>query len=249
MELRRLLPDPETVDVAAAYSNLDLGARSPARRPWLGCNFIASVDGRATWEGKSGGLGGAADREIFARLRCSADAVMAGTHTVRVERYGRLVHDPARRADRERQGLAPDPVAVLVTRTGDLPVEAPLFSDPAQPILAYGPDMTADPPGAAPTTVIRMPEVTLAAVVADLRARGIRSVMCEGGPRLFSGLLHEGVVDELFLTVSPALAGGGAAPAITVGMPLPELARLILESVHEHDEFLFLRYLIDGAAR
>jgi riboflavin biosynthesis pyrimidine reductase len=249
MELRRLLPDPETVDVAIAYSNLDLGARAPERRPWLGCNFIASVDGRATWEGRSGGLGGPADKEIFARLRCSADAVMAGTHTVRIERYGRLVHDPARRADRQRQGLAPDPVAVLVTRSGDLPLEAPLFSDPEQPILAYGPMTTPDPPGAAPTTVIRMSEVTLTAVAADLRARGIRSVLCEGGPRLFSGLLHEGVVDELFLTVSPALAGGGDAPAITVGMPLPELARLLIESVHEHESFLFLRYLIDGTVR
>jgi riboflavin-specific deaminase-like protein len=246
MELRRLLPDPETVDVAAAYSSLELGARAPAGRPWVGCNFVATADGRATWDGRSGGLGGPADREIFARLRCSADAIMAGTQTVRVERYGRLVHDPSRRADRERQGLAPDPIAVLVTRSGDLPMEAPLFADPAQTIVAYGPEMTADPPGAAPTTVVRLPEVTFAAVFADLHARGVRSVLCEGGPRLFSALLSEHVVDELFLTIAPALAGGGAADPITMGAPLPTLARLIVESIHEHDDFLFLRYLVGG---
>jgi riboflavin biosynthesis pyrimidine reductase len=246
MVLRRLLPDPETVDVAVAYSGLGVDARAPEGRPWVGCNFIASADGRATWEGRSGGLGGAADREIFARLRCSTDAIMAGTNTVRVERYGRLVHDPDRRADRERQGLAPDPIAVLVTRSGDLPLEAPLFSDPHQRILVYGPEVTADPPGPAPTTVVRLPEVTFAAALADLRERGVRSVLCEGGPRVFSGLLSEHVVDELFLTISPALDGGGAADPITMGAPLPELARLMIESIHEHDDFLFLRYLVDG---
>jgi riboflavin biosynthesis pyrimidine reductase len=247
MELRRLLPDAATIDVAAAYGDLRLAERAPEARPWVGCNFIASADGRATWEGKSGGLGGPADREIFARLRCAADAIMAGTHTVRIERYGRLVDDPARRADRERQGLDPDPAAVLVTRSGDLPLEAPLFADPAQRIFVYGPETVADPPGEAQVTVTRLPEVTLHAALADLRARhGIRTVLCEGGPSLFSGLLHEGVVDELFLTVSPELAGGGAAPTITTGPPLAELAPLGIESIHEHDDFLFLRYRIGG---
>jgi riboflavin biosynthesis pyrimidine reductase len=244
MELRRLLPDPGTLDVAEAYGDLRLGDRAGATRPWVVANFISSADGRATWDGRSGGLGGPADREIFGRLRCAADAILAGTHTVRVERYGRLVADPGRRADRERQGLAPDPAAVLVTRSGDLPLEAPLFADPEQPIFVYGPETLADPPGAAaPVTVTRLPEVTLAAALADLRTRhGIRSMLCEGGPRLFAGLLHERVIDELFLTLAPKLAGGGAATTITSGAPLPELAGLALASLHEHDGFLFLRY-------
>jgi len=170
MKLRRLLPAPATVDLAEAYGDLRLGDRAHADRPWVVANFISAADGRATWNGKSGALGGPADKEIFARLRCAADAILAGTQTVRVERYGRLVHDPQRRADRERQALAPDPVAVLVTRSGDLPLEAPLFADPEQPILVYGPEMLADPPDAiAPVTVTRLPEVTLAAVLADLR--------------------------------------------------------------------------------
>jgi riboflavin biosynthesis pyrimidine reductase len=245
MDLRRLLPDAAVLDVAAAYGDLRLGERAPDGRPWLGCNVIASADGRATWEGKSGGLGGPADREVFARLRCSVDAIMAGTHTVRVERYGRLVADPVRRADRERQGLAPDPAAVLVTRSGDLPLEAPLFSDPAQPIFVYGPTTLADPAGEAPVIVTRLQDVTPAAALADLRQRhGIRSVLCEGGPTLFSGLLHENVVDELFLTVAPKLAGGGAAHGITSGPPLDEFAPLAIESIHEHDHFLFLRYRV-----
>jgi riboflavin-specific deaminase-like protein len=244
MEVRRLLPEPATLDVAEAYGELRLGDRAHAARPWVAANFISSVDGRATWDGKSGALGGPADREIFARLRCATDAILAGTHTVRVERYGRLVADPNRRAERERQGLAPDPAAILVTRSGDLPLEAPLFADPAQPIFVYGPEVLADPPdAAAPVTVTRLPQVTFAAVLADLRARhGIRSVLCEGGPSLFAGLLHEGMIDELFLTLAPKLAGGGAATTIASGPPLPELAGLTLASLHEHDSFLFLRY-------
>ena len=243
MKLRRLLPDPPaTLDVAEAYGALNLAARAPAGRPWIGCNFISTADGRATWEGKSGGLGGPADKEIFARLRCSVDAVLAGNQTVRVERYGRLVDDPDRRADRAAQGLQPDPVAVLITRSGHLPIEAPLFSDPAQHIIVYGPSTVADPPGEAPVTVVRLDDVTPGAVAADLGARGIRSVMCEGGPTLFSGLLHANVVDELFVTISPALAGGGGAPSIATGAPLEDLQAMRIESIHEHEDFLFLRY-------
>jgi riboflavin-specific deaminase-like protein len=242
MQLRRLHPDPAPVELAEAYTGLNLGERAPAGRPWIGCNFIATADGRASWDGKSGGLGGPADKEIFARLRNSVDAILAGNQTVRVERYGRLVDRPERREDRVRQGLAADPVAILISRSGDLPLEAPLFSDPAQEIVVYGPPATPDPPGEAPCTVVRMEEVTPAAVAADLGARGIRSVMCEGGPTLFSGMLHAGVVDELFLTISPGLAGGGGAPTLTTGMPLEDLQRMRIESIHEHDDFLFLRY-------
>jgi riboflavin biosynthesis pyrimidine reductase len=70
----------------------------------------------------------------------------------------------------------------------------------------------------------------------------VRALLCEGGPTVFGALLHEDLVDELFLTVSPSLAGGGMDPTITRGPELPEVAELELIWVLEHDGALFLRY-------
>jgi 5-amino-6-(5-phosphoribosylamino)uracil reductase len=69
----------------------------------------------------------------------------------------------------------------------------------------------------------------------------VRSLLCEGGPSLFSALLLADLVDELFLTFAPKLVGGDAT-AITTGSPLPELRDVRLVSALEQDGTLFLRY-------
>jgi riboflavin biosynthesis pyrimidine reductase len=61
---------------------------------------------------------------------------------------------------------------------------------------------------------------------------------------VFGAMLREGLVDELFLTLSPRLTGGGISPAITSGPELPELAELELLWVHERGGALFLRYAL-----
>ena len=132
MRLNRLLPEPGELETDELAGILGLADRAPADRPYLIANMVSSADGRATLAGRSGQMGGEADRELFQALRTCVDAVLAGTATVRVERYGRLVRDPQRRARRAAAGLEPDPLAALVTRRGDVPWEAPLFADPEQ---------------------------------------------------------------------------------------------------------------------
>ena len=63
------------------------------------------------------------------------------------------------------------------------------------------------PDVAAPVEVVRLAECTPAAALADLRARGVRALLSEGGPTLFRGFLAAGLVDELFLTLTPLLTG------------------------------------------
>jgi riboflavin biosynthesis pyrimidine reductase len=76
------------------------------------------------------------------------------------------------------------------------------------------------------------------------REHGIRSLLSEGGPTLFNGLLREGLVDELFLTIAPLLAGGGTEPALTTGRPLPKPATLDPLWVLERNGSLYLRYAV-----
>jgi riboflavin-specific deaminase-like protein len=234
------------VTAAEAISGLRLGERAPAQRPYLVANFISSADGKAAFRGRSGPLGNAADREIFRRLRTQVDAVLVGSGTLRAERYGRLVRDPDLRADREAEGLAPDPLACVVTRTLNLPLDIPLFQDPDQPSVIFTP--SEEPlEGAGPSVQVervRAEELTMTTVVETLRARHeVRSILCEGGPTIFGVLLGEELVDELFLTLAPKIAGSGE-PTIVEGMPLSELVELELVWTLESEGALFQRYRV-----
>jgi riboflavin-specific deaminase-like protein len=216
--------------------------RAHAERPYVYVNMVATVDGRATLDGRSAGLGDDADLAMLLELRTLADAVLIGTGTLRAEGYDRLVRDPARRARRQAAGQAEDPTAVVLSRALDVPWEAGLFAAAEQPVLVYSGLAGAAPAVAAPVELVILPEATPARALADLRARGVRSLLCEGGPTLNRALLEAGVVDELFLTLAPLLTGDESEPAIVAGGRLGASAPLELRWVLRAGSELFLRY-------
>src|SRR5947209_2791112 len=130
MEFRQLLPTPAAVDVDELLAALDLAASAPPERPYLIVNFVASVDGRATLGGRSGQLGDDGDHAMFHGLREQVDAVMAGTGTLRVERYGRILGKPERRQRRATRGFSPEPLACMITRSGEIPEDIPILNEP-----------------------------------------------------------------------------------------------------------------------
>ena len=241
MQFDRLYPDAGPLDAADVPAALAFGARAPVDRPLVAVNMVATLDGRVTIGGVSGPIGGDGDHALFHALRGSVDAVLAGTRTVAQETYGRLVRSPERRAARARLGLAEDPLALLVTRSGDVPWQAPMFAAPEQRILVVGP--VEDPPDVtAALEVVRCADPSPSDALRAAAQRGVRSVLCEGGPSLNRSLLEAGVVDELFLTLAPLLSAEPDAPAIVAGPPLEPPARLSLRWVLRHGDELFLRY-------
>jgi riboflavin biosynthesis pyrimidine reductase len=205
--------------------------------------MIASADGRAAIDGRSQGLGGDADLELLLELRAIADAVLIGTGTLRAEGYDRLVKRAERRERRRAAGLAEDPLAVVLSRRFDVPWDAGLFQAPEQPVLVYtGVDAGEPPDVPAPVEVVRLEVPGLTEMLADLRARGVRALLSEGGPTMHGALWAAGVVDELFLTVAPLITGDDGEPSIVEGGRLPEAARLELLSVDRAGSELFLRY-------
>jgi riboflavin-specific deaminase-like protein len=218
--------------------------RAPEDRPFLYLNMVASADGRAAFEGRTEGLGSAADTLLLTELRALADAVLLGTGTVRAEGYGRLVRNPDRVARREAVGLPATPTAVLISRSFDIPWRAGLFKAADQPVIVYTSADAVPPQVDAPLEVVRLEDPTPQAAMADLRSRGVRSLLCEGGPTLNSALLEAGVVDELFLTLSPMLTGEPDALRIVEGKGLPEPAQLALEWALRHEQELYLRYSV-----
>ncbi len=207
--MERLLPDPGSTTAAEQYSRLDLAALAPPERPYVVTNFALTLDGRATIGGRSGPIGDRTDSAVLHRLRTQVDAVMIGAGTMRAERYGRIVPDSDLRSHRERaEKLAPDPLAVIVSDTLDLPWDAGLFTSGFGQVLILT-SSDADPPDVATDVNVERHEgrLDLARALATLHEeRGVRAVLCEGGPHLHANLVAAGLVDEMFVTLAPKLA-------------------------------------------
>ena len=242
--LRRILPEHAELTPTEAIAGLGLGGRAPPERPYLVLNMVATADGKAALGGRTKGLSGPTDRRVFRELRTQADAVMVGAGTARTERYGPLVRDPALREKRRREGLAPDPLACLVSGRLDLPGDLPLLRDPDSRVVVLTASRAALPEVPARVEYLREPGAPLhvSSLLGRLRGElGVRSVLCEGGPTLNASLLREGLVDELFLTLSPMLIGGARGLTIVAGEPLPAPVELELLWLLESGGHLFLR--------
>ncbi|MGY1591329.1 dihydrofolate reductase family protein [Geodermatophilus sp. SYSU D00708] len=237
--MRRLVPGPaEDLDDAA----LAEAYRLPAGRS-LRVDFVASLDGAITVGGRSAGLGSPGDKRVFRTLRALADVVLVGAGTAATEGYRPVAADPAVTALRtalgrpasapiavvsRRASLAPGdrlavPSTLLVTCAAADPARRAALADAGVTVLVCGED-----------------DVDLPRALDELAGRGLEQVLCEGGPALLSSALAAGVVDELDLTVAPALVGAGE-PHLLPG-PLPDAVRLELRQVLEEDGVLFTRY-------
>lgn len=222
--MRRLLPDPGPTTVAEQLAGYHPGEEAREERPLVGMNFVATVDGRATIEGRSGPIGSDADTEMLVGLRKRFDAVMIGAGTMRAERYG-----PMKR------------LMVLVSGRLDLPWDAPLFTSEGEVLIFTSTE--AEPPETAATVeVVRHPgAVNLTEAMRHLRReRGVRALLSEGGPHLHEQMQADGLVDDLFLTIAPKLSGG-EAPRILEG-PLPAVIDFELAWLLEEEGELFARY-------
>ena len=240
--VRRLLPEATETTIAEQLAMLDLEPLARPERPYLILNFATTLDGRAAINGRSGPIGSATDTEMLQRLRTRVDAVMIGAGTMRAERYGRIVSDPNFRAYRERTGLAHDPLGVIISNRLELPWDAGLFTDGGGRVVIFTASDQEPPETATPVTVVRHPEgVDLDRVMEWLRVeRGLRSVLCEGGPTLHGRLREGGLADELFLTIAPKIAGG-EGPRVLEGA-LPDVDNVELAWLLESESELFARY-------
>jgi riboflavin biosynthesis pyrimidine reductase len=245
MQFRRAVPPGPAASAESLYTGLRLGDGAGARRPYVVCNFVSSADGKATSSGRTAALGGDGDRAIFHLLRTQVDALLVGTGTLAIERYGALVRQPAMAAIRRREARPSQPLAVVVSRSGEIPFDIPLFAAPEAKVALYAPAATAVPEFvAAQVAVHRLPDDgdPLTAVLGSLRREhDVRSLLLEGGPILFNAMLAEDLVDEMFLTLAPALVGGGEM-GITGGPSLPEAIALQLVWALEREGHLFVRY-------
>lgn len=218
-------------------------------------NFVSSIDGVAAIGGvemSSAAISGgaSADRSMMALLRAVADAVVVGAGTVR-EHGGPWTAEKAYPPGAEsfarlRAGISASesPTLVVVTASGELPGEHPALADAIVVTTSAGARSLAQARVGEVIDVGDVEAVDGAIVIDRLRERGYQRILTEGGPRLMGAMLEASAVDQLFLTVSPKLIGGGPERS-----PLTDETDLLerevgaqLLSIRRSEDYLFLRY-------
>src|SRR5699024_4833460 len=178
-------------------------------------NFVSSLDGAVTRDGRSGGLGDDADHRVFELLRRWADVVLLGAGTARDEGYGAMALPEESVRWRLAHGLAPQPVFALVSQRLALDPVSPIFADaPARPLVLTVECVPAGRRAAVAAVADVAPggwgEGGPRRVREELRRRDLLRIRSEGGPTLFGAFLAAGAVDELCLTLAPTLEAGPA---------------------------------------
>ena len=194
----------------------------------LRAGFVLSADGGSAVGGGSRGLQSPADQAVFAALRAVSDAVVVGAGTARAEGYGPVRVRPEGRQWRSSHGRSEAPALVLVSRSLELDPDDRCFTGPAVVVTcaAADPGRRAALEAVTDVVVAGDDHVELPAALRALRERGLRRLICEGGPTLLTALLTAGLVDELCLTTAPVLLG--TAPTLLVqALPAPLDLRLV----------------------
>jgi riboflavin biosynthesis pyrimidine reductase len=201
--------------------------------------------------GLSAGLSSAADKRVFDILRRLCDAVLVGAGTVRAEGYGAMRLERAALEWRCARGLAEHPVFAIVSGALHLDPGSAVFAEaPVRPVVVTA----AASAGAKKDALSRVADVLVCGVekveptimLGELAKRGLRQVLCEGGPTLFGTLLAADCVDELCLTISPQIEAG-AARRIAAGA-IPRARRMVLRHALVSGSTLLLRYLREREA-
>lgn len=232
---------------AAALRELYAYPDPVPERGWVRASMVATVDGSAAGgDGLSGSISNPDDRLMLATLRALSDVVLVGAGTAGDEGYRRTRPNPGFVQQRAALGQHPAPPVAVVTRSGRVP--AALLDGPGVvdgvPRVLVATTATARPGlvqtlGEEAVLACGDDDVELHRVVAALAERGMRRILCEGGPTLLGSVAAAGLLDELCLTTSPVLAGGDG-PRVLAGPPADRPLRLEHQLVS--GDFLFSRW-------
>jgi riboflavin biosynthesis pyrimidine reductase len=228
-------------------------------------NFVATVDGVVSIPGMRNSNAfvagdSDADRFLMGVLRAFADTVLIGAGVLRASPRGTWraedIYPPAAAGYAELRrdlGLAERPEVAVLTGHGSIDPAHPLFETSTLVLTsdAGAERLRGELPSA--TNVVSLgasPTLDVRSVVAALRERGARRILCEAGPHTFGELLAAGLVDELFLTRSPLVVGDAGAGTrlrlVEESDLLPDGSHLRLLSVRRHGSHLFQRYALES---
>lgn len=185
-------------------------------RPYVLLSVATSIDGHTDDTGPDRLLlSNDADFDRVDQVRADSDAILIGAATMRADNPSLLVRSAARRAERVAKGLPEHPLKVTVTGTGKLDPGLRFWHHGGEK-LAYTTDagfnvLHGQLAGLADVVSLG-PSINFAALLDDLGARHIHTLMVEGGGSMHTAFLSAGLVDEIHLAVAPIVVGQADAP-------------------------------------
>ncbi|OSC32124.1 hypothetical protein B8W69_03295 [Mycobacterium vulneris] len=233
-ESPRISAVPSIIELAPFYADPPDGVRA---------NMIFSADGAAAFGGRAGPLSCPTDQRLLNIVRGLADVVLVGAGTARAENYGPVKLSDAARARRHHEGRPEPPPIAVVSRSGELPPR--LFSNPDQPPILVTCARTAaqqDPADRQHVMVAGEDSVDVSRAVEMLRERGMRRILCEGGPTLLDELVKADAVTEICVTLAPKLVASQPVGQRTHPARLPTPVTMQLEHALVCEGYLYLKY-------
>lgn len=222
-------------------------------RPFVCINMAMTADGKVTSaQREEPAFASRFDKKTMDRLRAEADAVLVGAGTLRADDPPLHVRDPEMKAHRHSLGKPDGLVNVLVSASAAVDPGSKFFTGThaAGRIVATVEDADvsrlARLAKVAEVLTIGRGQVDLRALLLRLRSRGIERLVVEGGGELNWGFVRDDLIDELYVTVAPALLGGRDAPTLCegAGLTMANQRRLRLVSADVVDGEIFCRYAV-----
>ena len=247
-------PDYTSLEFGAAPdgAGTPAGADAPAARPYVITNMVASADGKVVLEETEQGLGSTTDQRLMRELRVHANVTLNGAGTLRKSGTSSRLNSDRLTAIRRERGKSDAPIAAVLSRTGDLPLERAFFRARDFEAVVY---LSAGAPlerrralEATGRPVYIVPDDdAVPAMVRHMHAElGAELLLAEGGPTILGQLFAHDLVDEYFLTLSGVIVGGGAPTAVegprVSTLAAPVRFTLVSAIVNEAESEVYLRY-------
>ena len=237
---------------------LDSGPEGLQTRPRVTVHFAVTLDGKVSTPSHTPAqFTSANDKKRLLQVRSENDAVMIAKGTLEKDRMSLGISDRVLRNERLRRGASEEPLRVIVSASGEIGLDLPIFKNPGAPIVLYTTSRIPAPKRAELEAKIAIYEagkerVDLHFVLSHLFSHyQVRAVVCEGGPTLVRSLAEVDLIDRIVLTVAAKLFGGRLAPTLT-GPPgdfLPVSRHFKLVNNEIGDNEFYLTYEHEACTR
>ena len=237
---------------------LNSARRDSQARPWVTVHFAVTLDGKVSTPNHTPAqFTSTKDKKRLLQVRSENDAVMVAKGTLQTDRMSLGLPDQILRNERLRRGASEEPLRVIVSATGDIGLDLPIFQNPGAPIVLYTTTRIASSKRTELESKVAIYEagkdqVDLLYIMSHLFSRyEVRTVVCEGGLTLVRSLAKVDLIDRIALTIAAKLFGGRLAPTLT-GLPgdfLPASRHFQLVNNEIGDNEFYLTYEHEACTR
>jgi riboflavin-specific deaminase-like protein len=223
-----------------------------SKRPFVFVNMAMTVDGKITSTAREyPTFSSPHDRKMMSHLRAQADAVIMGAGTLRADDPPLHIRDPEALAARARAGKPAELWHIVVSRSLDVDPHANFFKNPAARRILVSVENAPDAAvrafdGKAEVWQHGRDRVDLPAFLQRLNESGVQRLLLEGGAELNWEFLSQDLIDELHVTIAPALLGGTGAPTAIggAGLSMAQQRRLRLIGIKQVEDELYCHYAV-----